>query len=133
MRLFKILFCNLVYYYRHSRFCRFKDIPILATLVTIWFCLLFLMTGTVMIIDAVFLIKLKNTLLEILVSFIATIYLYYRICCGKRYIGIMRDPRYCYTKKRRIFSLLFQFGCLLYMAFAFYMGWLCNNTWGKGI
>ena len=130
MELFKTLICNFIYHHRHSRWFGHRDMPITYSFLMIWFCCIFLITGSYVIIDLFvtlprFIHLYVSEIILIIPIFIVG-YLYYRIICGKRYIGILKNPKY-YTKKRKIFSYCFYWGCLLYLVFSVYIMWADSN------
>lgn len=128
MKLFKVLFCNLVYHHRHSKNFGYREIAVMATFGMIFFNILFFLLGTSILIDIVFDFKaFVNFRLAVVFSLIPTIFIYWKICCGKRYIGILRNSKYCYTKKRYILTICFNVGCLLYFCFVFILGGLHNT------
>lgn len=123
MELFKTLFCNMVYYHRHSGNWGHYDMPIFASFVMIWICVFFLIAGTLEIFEIV--LGINNpiyTEIIYIVPIMIVAYLYYRMVCKKRYFSILRNRKY-YTKRRRIFTLLFFIGCLLYYLFTIYLMW----------
>lgn len=127
MELFKTLLCNFIYYHRHNRFGH-NDMPITASFVMIWYCCYFIIFGSVVIVSSFATLPEFNCEIEIFTisPFVIVVFLYYRLMCGKRYIGILKNPKY-YTKKRKIFSLCFHVGCLLYFFFSLFIMWASAN------
>ena len=130
MELFKTLICNFIYHHRHSGLFGHRDMPITYSFLMIWYCCFFLIAGSYIIIDSFaalprFIYLYKYEIIFI-IPFVIVGFLYYRIMCGKRYIGILKNPKY-YTKKRKIFSYCFYWGCLLYLLFSVYIMWADSN------
>lgn len=128
MELFKTLLCNFIYYHRHNRF-GYNDMPIIYSFVMIWFCCFFIISGSDVIIYSFATLPrfiYRNEMI-IISPFVIVAFLYYRLMCGRRYIGILKNPKY-YTKKRKIFSLCFHVGCFLYFVFSVFIMWASSNN-----
>ena len=60
MELFKIFFCNFVYYHRHSGNWGHYDMPVFASFIMIWWILFFICFFTLFIADGILGIKIPN-------------------------------------------------------------------------
>lgn len=127
MELFKTLLCNFIYYHRHNRFGD-RDMPITLSFIMMWYCCFFIISGSDVIIYSFVTLPrfIYQNEMIIISPFVIVAFLYYRLMCGKRYIGILKNPKY-YTKKRKIFSLCFHVGCLLYFFFSIFIMWASAN------
>lgn len=108
MELFKTLFCNFVYYHRHSGNWGHYDMPILASFMMIYWRIWFTIMGTATMAKVVFNIVRLQPFMHLVLLFISVFIvalLYWRMVCGRRYIGILKNPKY-YTKSRKILTLV---------------------------
>lgn len=121
MEIFKIFFCNWVYHHRHSGKWGHSDMPIFFTFMLLWYSVGCINTGTLYIVEFVFGIKITfvKELYWIVPTFI-TLFLYWRMVCGKRYISILKNPKY-YSKKKRIMFYCFVGVSLVYFGFSLYL------------
>lgn len=107
MELFKTLFCNFVYYHRHSGNWGHYDMPIFASFMMIYWCIWFTIMGTTSMVEIVLNINIQLGVYMFLtfISVFTVALLYWRMVCGRRYIGILKNPKY-YTKSRKILTLV---------------------------
>lgn len=115
MELYRTLFCTMVYHHRHSKFFGHNDMPVFTTFVMIACNLLFILWGSMFVASAVGIIEIgmAGKVICSIVPIIVSLSIYWKLCCGKRYIGSLKNPKY-YTKKRFIFSWCFQTICFAY-------------------
>ncbi len=127
MELFKMFFCNSVYYHRHCKYGH-RDLPILATLGLMYISLMcYSLLGVVLL--NMYVVDVPTSLFRVIVIILIPVfivYCYWRIMGNKRYMGILRNRKY-YSRRCKVISVLFpllSFVCLLLAAF---LMWARNN------
>jgi len=132
MELFRTLMCNFIYFYRHSKWGD-AEMPVISAVISLWHCVIFIMFAIVTFLDIfiderinyVMPIRCQTALMCGMSGFIV-LFLYYKIICGRRYIGTLKNPKY-YTKSKKIFSACFFIGCFLLFVFSLWLMWARNN------
>lgn len=97
--------------------------PVFATFLMIWWLMFCFNVATLNIIEFGFGIKIPHRReLYIFVPIVVTVLLYWRMVCGKRYIRIIRNPKY-YSKSSRILTWYIFVGCFIYFVLADILRW----------
>lgn len=127
MELFKIFFCNFVYYHRHTKYGD-RDSPIFLTFLMIYLNLCCYFFMIVSLLD-MFVISIPTFLFEI-VGYVCIpifiIYIYWRIIGNKRYVAIIRNPKY-YSRRCKVISVLFPLLSLICVGLTAFLMWARNN------
>lgn len=127
MKLFKILFCNYVYYHRHTRWGD-RDLPVFLTFIMICVGLAMYLFMIVTLLD-IFVINIPSSTFEKILYILLPIFvilLYWRIVGNKRYIGILRNRKY-YSKTCKVVSFMFMAMAFISLWFTGYLMWAHNN------
>ncbi len=127
MKLFKILFCNYVYFHRHSIWGHKND-PVFFT-----FCMFFLALLCYAffcgILWSIWVMQIPlsgfGTLFYLIIPLFVVI-LYWRLVGNKRYIGILKNRKY-YSKTCKVISFLFMAMAVVCLWATGYLMWADNN------
>ncbi len=127
MKLFKILFCNYVYYHRHTRWGD-RDLPIFLTFLMMFVGLTFYLLMALIVLD-VFVAHISFSVMKgslLFLPFLVVILLYWRIVGNKRYIGILKNRKY-YSKTCKVVSFMFMAVAFVCLFITGYLMWAHNN------
>ena len=127
MKLFKILFCNYVYFHKHTIWGH-RDMPVLATFININVGLLLYVFMAVEMLN-IFVVNIPTSTFEVIVYIFQptfVVILYWRMVGNKRYIGILKNRKY-YSKTCKVISFLFMAMALVCLWATGYLMWAHDN------
>jgi len=127
MKLFKILFCNYVYYHRHTRWGD-RDLPVFLTFIMLCLGLFFYLFMIVSLLD-IFVINIPLStfkMINYILLPIFVVFLYWRIVGNKRYIGILKNRKY-YSKTCKVVSFMFMAVAFVCLFITGYLLWAHSN------
>ncbi len=127
MKLFKILFCNYVYFHKHTIW-GYRDMPVLATFININVGLLLYVFMAVEMLN-IFVVNIPTSTFEVIVYIFQptfVVILFWRLVGNKRYIGILKNRKY-YSKTCKVISFLFMAIAFVCFCATVYLMWADNN------
>ena len=127
MELFKILFCNYVYFHKHTIWGH-RDMPVFVTFINILVGLVLYVFMVVELLN-IFVVNIPTSTFEVIVYIFLPVFvafLYWRLVGNKRYIGILKNRKY-YSKTCKVISFLFMAMAVVCLWATGYLMWADNN------
>ena len=127
MKLFKILFCNYVYFHKHTIWGH-RDMPVFVTFINILVGLVLYVFMVVELLN-IFVVNIPTSTFEVIVYIFLPVFvafLYWRLVGNKRYIGILKNRKY-YSKTCKVISFLFMAMALVCLWATGYLMWAHDN------